>query len=292
MSFENIECCNLCGNNQLKVIDSVCNISTCKDCGYIVDNPRPTLESLVRFYSQPTKYDHWLTNSRARDSLWRRRVKKMNRVGKAGSLLDVGTGIGQFLHHASGYYSECCGTEVSESAIKIAKEKYNLSILNGEVTQIQFGKDQTFDNITLFHVLEHVPNPRQVIECCSSLLKKDGILIVAVPNEITSTKTRIKRLLSWLGIKKFGLVGKYGLPKLVLDGSLKEIHLSHFTPQVLEKFLKKMGFEIIENSLDPYYVASGFRSMFHRVYYTVSSFILWVSGKNIYDTIWVAVKKR
>src|SRR5438045_3621003 len=67
--------CPLCAADSLVILDSTANICECKRCGYVFDNPRPTLSALVAFYSQPTKYDQWLTEETARDALWTRRLR-------------------------------------------------------------------------------------------------------------------------------------------------------------------------------------------------------------------------
>lgn len=291
MKIETLDSCNLCNSYQIEMFDATCNICKCQSCGYIFDNPRPIVDELISFYSKPTKYDSWCSEEQARDSLWKRRLKKMEKTKKNGTLLDIGTGIGQFLHHARKYYIEVFGTEVSESAINIARDKYNLNIIKGEIENIQLG-ETTFDNITLFHALEHVPNPRTVIEKCGSLLSSKGILIIAVPNDILSLKAKIKIFLKHIRVKKFGNIGKLGLPKINLDGSLNEIHLSHFTPEVLKQLLERSGFFVVENSLDPYYAKNGVKLILHHLYYIFNLILMFVLKRNYYDTIWMVARKK
>jgi SAM-dependent methyltransferase len=245
----------------------------------------------MHFYSQPAKYDPWLAEERARDTLWKRRLKKMASTRRPGSLLDVGTGIGQFLHHAQPLFSDVCGTEVSESALRIAKEKYNLDVMRGEIGSIQFGAT-TFDNITLFHVLEHVPDPGAVIERCKSLLASDGILVIAVPNDILWLRKKATHFAKRLGVKRAGTVGVLGLSRITLDGSLAEIHLSHFTPAVLQKVVEAAGFAVVENGLDPYWAARGMKAVVHRMYYRFCILLKWLTGKNFYDAIWLVARKK
>ena len=83
---------------------------------------------------------------------------------------------------------------------------------------------------------------------------------MAVPNDVSRIRASIVRLLRKLGIQKMEDRGVMGLPKLVLDGSLPEIHMSHFTSPVLRRFLERNGFEVVEDTLDRYYAESG-RSM-------------------------------
>jgi len=126
----------------------------------------------------------------------------VNRYGRGGRLLDVGTGIGQFLHFARFGY-EVTGTEVSEQAIQIARVKYGLELRRGRIEELDFG-NRRFDVITLFHVLEHVHDPRRLLSRCRELLSTTGIVVVAVPNEIHGWKRPIK---SALALSRRGLPG-------------------------------------------------------------------------------------
>src|ERR1700733_9442543 len=128
MKTELLQQCKVCHGTTLDVVDAGCNGVRCRDCHYIFDSPRPTVEELISFYSRPTQYDSWLTELTARDRLWRRRLGKLKATRKPGSLLDVGTGIGQFLSLARSSYAEVYGTEVSASAVQIAKERYQLDL--------------------------------------------------------------------------------------------------------------------------------------------------------------------
>ena len=290
MKLETLGSCNLCDSSQIDTIDPECNICRCRSCGYIFPNPRPTLDELISFYSQPTKYDTWLSEEETRDALWRRRLKKMHRTRKPGNLLDVGTGTGQFLRHAKPYYTEVCGTEVSESAIEVARTKYNLNVAKGVIEEIEFGT--TFDNISLFHVLEHVPNPRATIERCHSLLNSGGILVIAVPNDVLSLRRYVRLFFRKIGVKRFQDVGAFGMRKIALDGSMNEIHLSLFTPEVLARFLERQGFSVIEQSLDPAYVTSGAKRLLDDAYFLCHSLLRYALKMNHYDTIWTVAEKR
>jgi SAM-dependent methyltransferase len=214
----------------------------------------------------------------------------MLRVRKPGSLLDVGAGIGQFLDVARPYFSSVSGTEVSESAIEIARKKYGLELMRGEIHTIDFGATQ-FDNITVFHVLEHVPNPRLVIERCARLLPADGVLVIAVPNDVQSLRARTKRFLRTVGVSKFRKTGRLGLPRLVLDGSISEIHLSHFTPVALKRLVERFGFSVVWNTLDPYYAASGRGKWKKGGYYKCCRALKFLLRTNFYDTILLVARK-
>ncbi len=290
MNLETMNACPLCGGGNLKTLDRATNICECEPCGYIFDNPRPTLTELVSFYSQPTKYDSWLAEEEARDRLWTRRLNLLLPVIKPGSLLDVGAGIGQFLNIARSHFSSVCGTEVSRSAIEIARRRYGLDLLPGEIQAVDF-EGARFDNITLFHVLEHVPNPKLLLERCVGLLSRGGVLVIAVPNDIASFRAKANKLRRALGVQEFQNIGKLGLPKLALDGSLPEIHLSHFTPGSLQGLVERCGFSILWNTLDPYYVTDESVEWKQRAFYQCCRAVNFVFKMNLYDTILVAARK-
>src|SRR5262249_1396054 len=106
---EKLESCMLCQSGRIESGDVDLHFCRCSACGYIFDSPRPTYDELVTFYSQPGKYDHWLRRERARAALWRSRLKKFLPHCVQGNLLDVGTGTGQFLHHAKRFFSRVHG---------------------------------------------------------------------------------------------------------------------------------------------------------------------------------------
>lgn len=284
MILETVLACPSCGRDQIRTLDAVANICICESCRYIFDNPRPAIEELVRFYSQPTKYDAWLAEEAGREQLWARRLKLLRPVMKPGSLLDVGAGIGQFLNLARPHFSSVQGTEVSESAIEIARHKYGLRLLRGEIQAIDFDRRQ-FDNITIFHVLEHVPNPRLVLLRCAELLAPDGVLVIAVPNDVQSLRSQARRLLANLGMGSLPRGSTLGLPRLALDGSIAEIHLSHFTTASLHKLVERCGFSVKAERLDPYYATTGRRGWKSAGFYGVCRAVNAVSGINLYDTI-------
>jgi len=296
MTWEALSSCHLCGSDQLESWDAEAALTACRGCGHVFANPRPSAEAIARFYSQPQKYDAWLSRARPRQALWKRRLRKMRTTRRPGGLLDVGTGTGLFLHQAQAHYTPLLGTEISDRAIEIAKSRYHLAVLKGDILDIQFDQPTGFENITLFHTLEHLPNPKEVIEKCRALLRDDGVLVIAVPNDLRSWRMRtrrwIKRLLKRVGLSRFRHVGPSGFSKIQLDGSADEIHLSHFTPNVLRRLLEGAGFRVIQESLDPYFAGRGPRLLLHHLWYLLASCVMAVFRTNIYDTIWMVATKE
>ncbi len=165
-------------------------------------------------------------------------------------ILDVGAGIGQFLSIARHSYHEVYGTEVSRTAADLAKQRYGLALFEGTLEGLDF-RGQLFHDITLFHVLEHVHSPRSLIERCHSFLTDGGILVIAVPNEVASLRAFFKRLLMNLGMKRRNGAGKLGLHRITMGSTGHEVHLSHFTPQVLRGCLRGQVFRYLRARLIP-----------------------------------------
>jgi 2-polyprenyl-3-methyl-5-hydroxy-6-metoxy-1,4-benzoquinol methylase len=247
-------------------------LSRCSDCGLVFDNPRPTTQAIAAHYSQETQYDGWIQNLKDRDRLWRRRIRKMRRHRSPGSLLDVGTGIGQLLHHARTEYHPVQGIEISSTAIELAKRLYQLDILKGSIEFLDI--HHRFDNITAFHVLEHVHHPGEFLERCNQLLKPGGRLFLAVPNELEA-----------LGVR----MGRHSLQPIELSNS--EIHLSHFTMKSMAELLRLSGLEVICLSLDPFWVVPPSRERLQGLRYYGMGALLRLTGLNLYPTIWAVAQK-
>ena len=286
------QCC-ICTSVDLDIVDEVADVQYCKECDYYFDNPRPDSDEIDEFYSAPGQYDDWLVEEDARDRLWLRRLKLILRHSQGGTLYDIGSGVGQFLHLARKHFSSVGGSEVSESAIDIARVKYGLELDHRHFDLIYEQSAVKVDNVTLFHVLEHVQDPTILMKSCNGMLNDNGLIFVAVPNDVESLRARVKRFALSFGLNlgKTKLVGKFGLPKVKLDGSLQEIHLSHFTVQCLGMLFEKTGFEVISVSPDPYYVVSRVREPGEAFFVFVCRVVMKLFSINLYDTTLVVGRK-
>jgi 2-polyprenyl-3-methyl-5-hydroxy-6-metoxy-1,4-benzoquinol methylase len=98
------------------------------------------------------------------------------------SVLDIGTGWGQFLDEISPYVSTVAGTELASEKRGAIRNRTEHSIHRNTETALNEYGTGSFDLITLFHVLEHFPEPAEQLAKIRTLLADDGVLLIEVPN--------------------------------------------------------------------------------------------------------------
>lgn len=214
------------------------DVVRCRDCRVLFRNPRPTQKEIIASYDGDTTYADWERKDEYCHRLWIRRIGLVQRFKPQGCLLDVGAGDGRFLEQArkAGFAVE--GTEVSEAGIERACAR-GVVLRKGQLLDFDFA-DQSFDVITMWHILEHLPNPGEVLQKLCAWLKRDGILIVAVPNESHAI---------WKSRMKLGRAG--GAFCKLMPG--QEVHLTCFQPGTLKRALKRAGFRVQAFMIDDYY---------------------------------------
>ena len=187
----------------------------CPDCGLVWLNPRPIQDDLGEIYrgyytrggnahstlrqkSERALYStlpgysslapNWFWNLLGRglslSSLMKERalLGTMCLVGnEKGRLLDVGCGNGFFLSIMRDAGWQVVGVEPDREAAHGAQQRYGVTVLAGYLADAKFD-EQTFDAITLNHVIEHVFDPVAVLSECRRLLKPNGRIVVVTPN--------------------------------------------------------------------------------------------------------------
>ncbi|KAF2335883.1 class I SAM-dependent methyltransferase [Flavobacterium ginsenosidimutans] len=152
----------------------------------LITSPQPELQNLGRYYESEDYISH-TDNKRSLFEKAYHFVKNIalknklnlinNQQPQKGKLLDIGAGTGDFLLTAKNDGWETIGVEPSDRAKNIAKEK-GISF----VEEISTLENHSLDVITMWHVLEHVPDLELQIQELKRLLKPTGTLIIAVPN--------------------------------------------------------------------------------------------------------------
>jgi SAM-dependent methyltransferase len=194
-------------------------------------DPRPSRKDLSNLYSEAyfeDQYDRGVEPNtpefQKKLSLKTSHVRFFRSIKPKGRVLDIGCGNGYFLAACEEKGYEVQGIDVSPWAAQYASHKLGLLVDTGEVEGMDL-PPQSFDIVTMWHFLEHTHDPNRVLSRARSWLKRDGILIVEVPNyEGTDARKTWK---AWVG---------WQLP----------YHLYHFTPQTLTRLLRGSGFDVVK----------------------------------------------
>jgi 2-polyprenyl-3-methyl-5-hydroxy-6-metoxy-1,4-benzoquinol methylase len=170
-------------------------------------------------------------------------------IGKStGNLLDVGAGTGAFAKTMKDAGFTVTGLEPDETARKNALEINGLTLLSPD-NLYQFSAE-SFDAITMWHVLEHVHDLNGYLDKYHSILRPDGKLIIAVPN-YTSYDAAVYQQY-WAA---------YDVPR----------HLYHFSPESMVVLANKKGFQI-----------KAFKPMWFDSFYVAMLSEQYKTGKNNY----------
>jgi len=226
--------CPICGSGSIfNYFKDDPYLKKCKDCKIVFTYPLP--DGLTEAYDEDY-YNIWYEKQfRQRVKLWRRRLKIVKKFCKSDKLLDVGAGDGHFLKVAKTANFNIWGTEISPAAVRAAKNLYGLDIHLIEIENADF-EENFFDVITIWHVIEHVKNPLELLKKVCNLSKPGAVVFVATPNLDKYVSRIIYRLKS---NKPYPFYSPKG-----------EQHLFHFTEYTLEGIIKKAGFNIIYKGVD------------------------------------------
>jgi SAM-dependent methyltransferase len=204
----------------------------CGECGLVRLDPQPAPEELRQYY--PDSY--WFAPDQSAASrleeAYRRLVvrdhvrfvaQSLRHSRARGPLLDVGSGGGLFLGLMRERGFRALGLDFSREAAAIAWGQQHAPAVCAMLENAPF-PSQTFAGLTMFHVLEHLYDPRAYLNAARSLLAPDGRLVVQVPN-----------LASW----QFRLLGRSW------NGVDVPRHLFDFRDRDVEKLMEQCGFEVL-----------------------------------------------
>ena len=244
--------CPLCDNSDFEPYLStkdyfltleIFELVRCKSCEFVFTNPIPALDDLAAYYDSPDYLSHDVSKkslvgtvyNSLRETNLRNKFKLISKFKNPGKILDIGQGTGEFLNYMKNRGWDVTGIEPNDSARKFAIDHYQLNVLQEE--DINRLPEKSFDVISLWHVMEHVPDLNLRMQQIKDLIAEKGILVIAVPNlDAPDAK-------------------KYGEKWAALDVPR---HLYHFTRATMNILLEKFGFELINSypmKLDAFYVS-------------------------------------
>ena len=261
--MDEITACPICSNARLTtslrckdhtVSLEEFSILRCPLCDLGITSPRP--RQLEKYYASNNYISHTSSGKGIINKLYliarrytlNRKLKLINRFSARGSLLDYGCGTGDFLRQCERASWSVTGVEPSERALKLAKTA-SVHVYR------ELPENKIYDIITLWHVLEHVPDLNHIVEKLKGCLAENGTLFIAVPNMKSHDAKHYNSI--WAG---------YDVPR----------HLWHFSPTAMKKLLEKHALRFIDTKpmkLDSYYV-----SILSEKYSNNSSFMALIKG--------------
>ncbi|KAB1157094.1 class I SAM-dependent methyltransferase [Flavobacterium luteum] len=207
----------------------------------VYTHPQPKENTLPKYYESEDYISH--TDGKrsffekayhfVKNIALKNKLNLINNIQKSkGSLLDIGAGTGEFLFFAKENGWNCVGVEPSEKAKAIALKK---GVSFSETTNLL--EDHSFDVITMWHVLEHVPNIEDQIKELKRLLKPNGTILIAVPN------------FNSYDAKQYGVFwAAYDVPR----------HLWHFSKTAIKLLFQKQNLhleKVLPMKFDAFYVS-------------------------------------
>jgi 2-polyprenyl-3-methyl-5-hydroxy-6-metoxy-1,4-benzoquinol methylase len=236
--------CNLCGSSDYRVLfkrrdlslglGEMFTIVQCQRCSLVYQNPRPSLEELFSEYYPPEKYDQYTPLVRGDRFAIRRYIRTyglrkryravIEHHPEAGRVLDIGCSTGNFLDMMREHGWNVQGVEPGFAAAAYANDQVGISVFNGTLEEAHFDPG-TFDVITMWDVIEHLPDPAGSLQEVFRILKDDGLLVVATPQLDSIDAKLFGRF--WIG---------YELPR----------HLTVFSRRTLSQMAEQAGFALVD----------------------------------------------
>lgn len=267
--YKKIDKCPLCKSKKIKNL-IICKdhlvsgesfaINECLDCSFKFTNPRPLDNELNKYYQSDDYISHSNKSISLRHIIYktvrkytlRKKLKLINSLSEKGNLLDVGCGTGEFLKVCSMNGWKTYGVEPDLKA-RIKSEK----ILDNPIYEDLYAcKDyDSFQVITLWHVLEHLPDIHTTIKHLKKLLTKKGRIVFALPNVDSFDALKYKEF--WAA---------YDVPR----------HLYHFNKYTFKKLMKKHGMKvkkILPMRFDAFYISLLSERYKNKYFNYIKSFI-------------------
>ena len=252
LSMEQITSCPICNSathshyltcKDYTVSNSEFTIVRCNSCNFHFTNPRPDSKSIGSFYESEEYISHSNTKKGLINKLYqlvrnytlKQKESLISQHVSRGTLLDIGCGTGEFLNHMRKAGWSVLGIEPGEKARNFASTNYSIPVEN-ESALLNLSPE-SYDLISMWHVLEHVHNLNERVKKLHELIKQDGLVVIAVPNYTS------------YDAEKYGAYwAAYDLPR----------HLYHFSPNSIQQLFAKHGFvqhKVMPMKFDSFYVS-------------------------------------
>jgi len=245
--------CTVCGDTRSHPYfeEKGHTIVRCCSCGHVYENPLDLVEVRDRYVLGGDWIDSGASiavdfQHHPRGHIYGFALDVMREHGfSGGRVLEIGCSRGHFLQFMDQHGYESWGVEPGEDALT-AQQIQGIRVVRAFVED--FRPDVKFQGVFFLDVLEHIPNPHQVLQKVFEWLDTPGIVVAMVPN-LTIQQVRV--FLFRAGLRVHGVVSKSGSP--LSAGN----HINHFSPRTLRMLFQRQPFaevRICNNSIDLQYI--------------------------------------
>jgi 2-polyprenyl-3-methyl-5-hydroxy-6-metoxy-1,4-benzoquinol methylase len=256
----------------------------CDDCSFAFTQQIPTSPTFFHNRYDNKNFDpEYEVKSNRKHIIFDEIFSLLKKEGKeSGEFLDIGSFAGKLLKYASDNGFHARGVEVNPKLAHYTKEILGIDVFNGKVQEVDLPKGE-FDVITIIDVLEHLEDPKIIVQRLSDSLKEDGVLVIKVPHyNMQAFKQNIANA---FGISPVGIFQSFG-------------HINHFNQSSLQHVANDCGLELKQsyNAKSEHWpndsIINRAKNLFRDFYWHLSNAVISLTGTDIgLNTIYVLKKK-
>ena len=237
---ENILACQVCGSAErtLKFEDGPYHVYTCSACTFVYVTPRLTGQALLDVYNgtywksdnpKVRGYADYAKESALYLKTYKLRMKLVSKwLPEKGRILDVGCAAGYFLRIAQQHGHDVHGVELSQAIAQEAIQSLGADrVYNGfldDAVEARGWQDHSFDLVTIWDVIEHVPEPQGLLASIKKMIKPGGKLLLETQNVNSKLANKLGK--RWHHYKH-------------------DEHLYHFNPDTISRLLTDCGYKVL-----------------------------------------------
>lgn len=240
-NLEYLHACPICQYEDMRHYSRVASLfnrgefiryEKCRDCGTVFRNPRLPPEYRLARYEEPemsAESKRLKPKNQVHYAYMMKQIEQLLPAGSGRRLFDFGCGAGGFLLEAQKAGFDVMGLELSKDLARHVISEYEIPVFQGLVDAPEFAQE-TFDVILSSQVFEHLLDPRQTLAALIKHLRRPGLLLIEVPNQL-DIRERLRR-----------------------GSMMDDSHLFYFTARSLSRMLESEGLRVVrvQEGMRPY----------------------------------------